>query len=226
MLKVLYDTPTETMNSDEIALYNIKMSDMYFNKETLYFASIAWLLNDKNRSIVDIELLYRNNNLNSYVISKNITIEKNLKLCCNDKINLIYMFDIICKPKELALQELEEKQTYEENFIKLVNTGYLSFEDDTKFSDNVEKLLKNQIILSFIKYTAKESIMELMTDLKTNLGYSPKIELIGNYNEEVPLMGFKTNEGKIASNIGWTVEKLENETLYTLHDLNSIIAKN
>lgn len=226
MLKVLYEIPDESMSSDEIALYNIKISDMYYNKETMYFASIAWLLNDTDRSILDIELLYRNNKLSSYVIAKNITIEKNLKLRCNDKTNLIYMFDIICKPKEIALQELEEKQTYEENFMKLINTGYLDFEDETKFSDHIEKLLKNQIILKFVKYTAKESIMEIMNDLKNSLGYSPKIELIGNYNEEIPLMGFKTTEGKIASNIGWTVEKNDEETIYTLHNLNEIIAQN
>jgi hypothetical protein len=226
MLKVLFENPDESMSSDDIALYNIKISDMYYNKETLYFASIAWLLNDKNRTILDIELLYRNHNLNSYVISKNITIEKNLKLRCNDKMNLTYMFDVICKPKEISLKELEEKETYEENFMKLNNTGYLDFEDDTKFSDHIEKLLKNQIILKFVKYTAKESIMEIMNDLKSSLGYSPKIELIGNYNEEIPLMGFKTTEGKIASNIGWTVEKNDEETIYTLHNLNDIIAKN
>jgi len=227
MLKVLYDPVDETMSSDEVAIYNIKMSDMYYNKETLYFSSIAWLLNDENRTIMDIETLYRDNKLNSYVLSKNITIEKNLKLVCNGKTNLLYMFDIICKPQEFALKELEETQSYSENFMKLLQTGYLDFDFDgetKQFSENIEKLKKNEIILKFKKYTAKESIMEISEDLKKNLGYSPKIELIGNMNEEIPLMGFKTKNGEIASNIGWTVTKNDNETIYELHDINSFIA--
>jgi hypothetical protein len=218
-MKITFEDVLENDDKDEIALYNIKNSATHMNKETLYHSSIGWLLNDKSRNFEKLELLYRENNLNAFVIAKDKDKldETHFKLSCNDNDNLLYIFDVEC---------VDKIDDYELNYNKLKNVGYIELVDKSKIdlNNNIFKLEGNKIILNFVKMSASESIKSLEIELTKSLGYKPKVEVIGTYEEDVPLLGFKTKDNKYASNICWFgLKNDKNEYEYYMRDINSFI---
>ena len=219
MLKITFDLAPETQNKDEIALYNIKNSIEFLNEHALYHSSIGWILNDKERNFEKLELMYRENNFNAFVRAVKINLIDNFKLTCHNAENLEYAFEVYIG---------ESIENYEENFKLLKNVGFVDMIDKTKRTKNNDILLEqNEIILHFNKMSVSDSIKNLEIELTKELGYKPKIEIIGTFREDVPLLGFKTKEGKYASNLCWFgLKNDKNEYEYYMRDINDFIAKN
>ncbi len=70
MLRVLYDEINENETKDDITLYNLKQSDINFNKETFICSSLGWMKNDSNRTFQDLETYLRNNDFNTHLLAK------------------------------------------------------------------------------------------------------------------------------------------------------------
>ena len=245
MLRVLYEELNVNDVSPEIInenlTQNMTQSDIYFNKETLQHSAYAWIKSDINRNFQDLEKFFRLNNFNSYLIAKKIKVEEHfiLKTPNNNVNNLLYDCQLICKPKDIALQEvLDEYSTYDENFENLSKSGNLciKLDDDKEMlqeqnimnDDNslIKKLMDNKIKLIFKKLNPKESIEQMSEDILKTTGNKPTIKIIGKLNDECPIMAFLLNDGSVASNIAWTIIKENNETIYQLIDLNEYYAKN
>ena len=86
--------------------------------------------------------------------------------------------------------------------------------------------MNNKIKLIFKKLTPKESIEQMSEDIIKTTGGKPTIHIIGKLNDESPIMAFLLNDGKVASNIAWSLQKENGETIYKLIDLNEYYAKN
>ena len=237
MLRILYDETNSNDSVDDIAEHNMTLSDLYLNAETLRHSAYAWITSDKNRNFQDLEKLFRKKNFNTYLIAKKITLENGFVFKTpNDNVNeLLFECYFSCKPKDLALQEvLDNYSSYDENFENLSKSGNLCINiEDNNIENNennenslIKKLMKNKIKLIFKKLNAKESIEQMSEDIIKTTGDKPIITIIGKLNDDSPIMAFLLNDGKVASNIAWSLQKENDETIYKLIDLNEYYAKN
>ena len=250
MLRILYDDVNSTDTSDDISEHNMMLSDIHFNTETLKHSAYAWIISDNNRNFQDLEKMFRKKNFNTYLIAKKITVDNGFILKTpNNNINiLLYECYFSCKPREYALQEVLDNYTsYDENFENLNKAGNLCINmentnmENTNIENNennenieniennesslIKKLMNNKIKLIFKKLTPKESIEQMSEDIIKTTGGKPTIHIIGKLNDESPIMAFLLNDGKVASNIAWSLQKENGETIYKLIDLNEYYAK-
>lgn len=234
MLRILYEDFNSQDNFSENIFHNMMLSDMYFNTETLRHSSYSWLVNNPDKNFQDLETLFRENNFNTYLIAKKISIPENfiLKTPNNNVQDLLYECHFSCKPSNLSLQEvLDNYPSYEENFENLSKSGNLCIISDQNndYVDNstslIKKLMNNQIKLIFKKLTPKESIEQMSEDITKSTGHKPTISIIGKLNDDCPIMAFLLQDGSMASNIAWAIKKENNQTLYQLVDLNEYYAK-
>lgn len=229
MLRVLYSDPT-TEQPDEIAERNIKLSIDNHNLETLNQASIGWIKNDTSRTFQDLEVFYRKNKLNAYLIS----ISKIPDIIKNDQTlylkthngemateDLKYICEIVIEPFEKAVELImKQHKSYEDNFEALKFSGHLSSTAETHETELSKKLMKNEILLEFKTLGAKESIEQMSNDITEITGKKPTVQIIGKYDNESPIMAFKNDKGELQSHIGWIIRNLNGELTYDLINLN------
>jgi len=209
------------------------LSDIYLNTETLRHSSFAWITSNSSRNFQDLEKLFRIKNFNTYLIAKEVNVENGfvLKTPNNNVDEVLYECYFSCKPREFALQEvLDNCGSYDENFEKLSKSGNLCINiGDSVIENNdnslIKKLMNNEIKLNFKKLNAKESIEQMSEDILKTTGNKPIITIIGKLNDDSPIMAFLLTDGKVASNIAWSLQKENGETIYKLIDLNEYYAK-
>lgn len=231
MLRILYDEISENDTKDNIALYNLKQSDIHFNKETFICASIGWMKNDSNRSFQDLETYLRNNNFNTHLIAKPHKYTEDIELVNpNSNESLSYECIFCCKPEQYCLEDLYKfHSSYNENFNNLKYSGTLNVINKEKVDainnksegSLLSKLSNNEIKLNFVRLSPKDSISQMADDIRNSTGKSPRTEIIGKYNDNQPIITFLLEDGKLASHIGWTIEDIDGELKYTLVDLNT-----
>ena len=228
MLRILYEEISKEESIDDISENNMMLSDLHFNIDTLRHSAYGWINSESSRNFQDLEKLFRKKNFNTYLIAKKITVENGfvLKTPNNNVDELIYECYFSCKPKELALQEvLDNCISYDENFENLAKSGNLCINIDNNDMENnenslIKKLMNNKIKLIFKKLTPKESIEQMSEDIKKTTGDKPTIHIIGKLSDDSPIMAFLLADGKAASNIAWSLQKENGETIYKLIDLN------
>ena len=231
MLRVLYDEISENETKDDIALYNLKQSDINFNKETFICSSLGWIKNDSNRTFQDLETYLRNNDFNTHLLAKPHKYTEDIELeNPNSNETLSYECVFCCKPEQYCLEDLYKiHSSYDENFNNLKYSGTLKVKNEEKV-DEVEdssdgtlisKLSNNEIKLNFVRLSPKDSISQMSDDIRNSTGKAPRTEIIGKYNDKQPIITFLLEDGKLASHIGWTIEDVDGELKYTLVDLNT-----
>ena len=136
MIKINYREPEENENVEDIAKHNIIISDKFKKIDYLEMCCISWLKLDIERDYQDLEQLFRNLNLDSYVIAHPIQkIPDNLELNYpNGKISnetLTFTVKILNKTKEESMNELLSiHSSYDENFRCLKKTGCLMLKNN------------------------------------------------------------------------------------------------
>lgn len=165
MIKINYKEPEELETPDDVALFNIKISDKYKKSDYLELSCISWLKIDSNRNYRDLEQLFRHYNLNSYIIAQSISeipnglriakpnetktqtqnqdnlenkLEMDLKIKTDQK-ELKYIAKIICADPNDSMRELlKHHLSWEDNYNCLEFAGCLmTIEHETnKEEDN------------------------------------------------------------------------------------------
>lgn len=223
MIKINYKKPEESESRDDIAMYNMKISDKYKKADYLEISCISWLKLDSNRDYQDLEQIFRYLDLDSYLIAQpisNIPVGLEINYPNNHLIEepLEYIVKISCKPKEDSMKELlNYHSTYEENFECLKKTGCLmakksdniNKEEEEKISqiegvDEVKQLLESKLKLDLTLYKPIESINYIIEDLTKKYGKKPDQITCGEINGNKVYALSIDNE--IISPIGW-IEK-------------------
>jgi len=235
MLRVLYDDVSENETNDDIVLYNLKQSDIHFNKETFICSSIGWMKNDSKRTFQDLETYLRNNNFNTHLLAKPHKYTEDIELVNpNSNESLSYECVFCCNTEQNCLENLYKMHSsYDDNFNNLKYSGTLKVINKEKDNDVdnssdislIRKLCNNTIKLKFVRLSPKESITQMSDDIKNSTGKTPRTEIIGKYNDSQPIISFLLEDGKLASHIGWTIEDVNGELKYTLVDLNTYYSK-
>jgi hypothetical protein len=228
MIKIDYDIPNEIESPDDIAIYNLKISDKYKNIQTFCQSSIAWLKNDINRNYQSLELLLREQKLDTHLIAKpndsSIKLENIVYTTPNSDIqhtNIEYVLLISCKSKEEAITEiLKYHLSYEDNFECLLKTGFItSVNNDTNklLEDaNENKILNNKLKYNFTLIDNKTSINVIIEDIIKNYKTEPEKLICGKLGEKDIYALTINNE--IISPIGW----IEHDEDYELIDFRKI----
>ena len=129
MIKINYKEPESTESLDDIAEYNIKISNQYKKADYLEISCISWLKIDSKRDYQDLEKLFRHIQVDAWVIAQPITnipngLELNYPNDNNSSETLNYVAKISCKSNTDAINELlVHHSSYEENFNCLKKTG-------------------------------------------------------------------------------------------------------
>jgi hypothetical protein len=231
MIKINYKEPEESETPDQIAQYNIIQSDKFKKADYLEISSISWLKIDSKRDYQDLEQLFRQLNLDSYVIAQPVSyippgVEINYPNGKDIEEPLEYIAKITCRPKDESLKEVQMYHTtWEENFNCLKKTGCFmaikqptDVEDQEKVStikgvNEVQKVLECRLKLDYILFKPIESINFIIEDLAKQYGKTPEKIICGQINESkvYALM----LDGEIISPIGWmeknSIENTENE---------------
>jgi len=234
MIKINYVKPEENESTDDICIYNLKISDKYKNLQSFCQASLAWLKNDSMRNYKNLEKLLRELDLDTHLIAKqieNCPDSSNYKLCIPNRevqpTDLEYVLLFSCRSKLDAIKELGLYHTsYEDNFECLSKTGCYV---DSKLVDNVDNFSynslensnENLILKSILKYdfvtvSGKESIDVIIQDLTIKYGKTPNKTICGKLAEKD--IYALVLDGEIASPIGW----VEHEDTFQLIDFRTI----
>jgi hypothetical protein len=240
MIKINYLKPEENESIDEIAIYNIKLSDKFKNLQSFCQASLAWLKNDSKRNYQDLEKLLRELNLDTHLIAKQLDTYKDsdkFKLCIPNREtqpeDLKYVLLVSCRSKSDALKELGLHQTsYEENFTCLNKTGCFvdiniasnneSFSYSSLENSNENQILKSALKYDFVSVSGREAVEVVIKDLFLKYEKEPEKIVCGKLGER-DIWGLKLN-GELASPIGWIEIEVENknENEYQLIDFRMI----
>lgn len=129
MIKINYKNPEELESPDDIAQFNIRISDKYKKADYLEISCISWLKIDSKRDYQDLEQLLRYLGVDSHVIAQPVSsIPSGVELNYPNKNEITepleYVAKITCKSIEDSIQDiLSIHSTYEENFECLKKTG-------------------------------------------------------------------------------------------------------
>jgi hypothetical protein len=228
MIKINYKKPEEDESPDDIAMYNMKISDKYKNLQAFCQSTVSWLKNDPSRNYQDLEILLRHMELDTHLIArpkKLLDSNTNFVLTIPNKINDSNVYDYVlwisCKPRLEAINELLSYHTsYEENFECLKNTGCLVNKDknfDIKKISTVNKdeekeeeskILACELKYDFIEISQIESLNIIIKDLIEKHGDEPKKMVCGKYGE-LDVYSLVV-DGQIISPIGWIAHSPEN----------------
>ena len=227
MIKINYREPEENENVEDIARHNIIISDKFKKIDYLEMCCISWLKLDIERDYQDLEQLFRNLNLDSYVIAHPIQkIPDNIELNYpNGKISneiLTFTVKILNKTKEESMNELLSiHSSYDENFKCLKKTGCLMLKNnnsevvknlpDEPQINEIKKVLDCKLKLEFTVFDSLKSIDLIIENLTNEYGKKPEKIICGESNSN-KVYGL-TIDGKIISPIGW-IEK-NNEIIST-----------
>ena len=253
MIKINYKEPEQTETKDDIAKYNIKISEKYKKLDYLELSCISWLKIDKQRNYQNLEELFRTENLDSYVIAQTVSnIPEGLEIGLPNKENsktineldneldnkLEYVAKIICMNKEDSLNELLKYHlSYKENYECLKNTGcFMSINKDksqeeeekilqTKGVEEVKKILNCELKLELELFKPMDSINFIIEDIKCKYGKNPQKIICGEIvNDKVYAL---TIDEQIVSPIGWIEKKCVldniNETNYINEKIECVL---
>lgn len=220
MIKINYKEPENFETLDDISLSNIKICEKYKKIDYLELSCISWLKIDSKRNYQDLEKLFRNLNLDCYIIAQSIDkIPEGLRIGMpneiynssehqdtkNDIVNqnenkLKYIAKIDCSDKENSMKELlKYYSSYDENFKCLELSGCLM--SIKKDNDDEEKNYQN-IEINEIKKL-------LDCKLKLDLEYYKANESINYIIEDLTKKYGKEPEkiicGEIGSNKVWAL---------------------
>ena len=232
MIKINYKEPESTESLDDIAEYNIKISNQYKKTDYLEISCISWLKIDSKRDYQDLEKLFRHIQVDAWVIAQPITnipngLELNYPNDNNSSETLNYVAKISCKSNTDAINELlVYHSSYEENFNCLKKTGCFmtikqklnEFEEDKltnmKSVIEIKKVLDCKLKLDFTYFKSIESINFIIEDLINKYGKKPEEIACGEINGN-KVYGLVL-EGQIASPIGWVKKNIKKSNLTEL----------
>jgi hypothetical protein len=187
MIKADYIEIEENETKDDVALYNIKLSDEYKNSETMIYSFMAWFKNNDTRDFQDLEKMMRDNNLDTHLVAKKFDLEnvpEGAKISVpnnhvkNDEKNYFdHIVMISCRPREEALGEvIQFGKSYEENFEKLARTGSI-FKTNELLNNAKDERIKDIINSTkkykFIKYNNLEALGYMIEDITKQFGKAP-----------------------------------------------------
>lgn len=238
MIKINYKEPESSETPEDIAQYNIKISDQYKKADYLEISCISWLKIDSSRNYQDLEQMLRNLKTNSYIIAQPITtIPTGLEINYpNENIStekLEYVAKVSSKPYDDSLKELLEfHSSYEENFKCLKKTGCLMAVKQDKLDkkeeeiitrtqgvEEIKKVLECRLKLDFSFYKPMESINFIINDLTNRHGTRPEKIACGEVNGNkvwALILG-----GEIVSPIGWIEKFISEEKKNTKRETES-----
>ena len=215
MIKINLIEKDISESKEEVAEYNIKLSDEYKKLDCFNTACLGWLKNNCERNYQNLEELLRKLNLDTHLIAKPI-----------DNIDEDYELLI---PNGNKNKLLKYHKTYEENFKCLKETGCLFKRNKENINNqpikenNVEVIKDDnyQIINCLKKYNfnimdGKSSINTIIEELKTQYNKTPEKIICGKVNN-FDVYGLIIND-EIASPIGW----FEKDSDYQLIDFRNI----
>jgi hypothetical protein len=233
MIRINYITQDENQNKNDTAIYNIIISDKFKKTECIDLSSIGWLKNNLDKNYQDLEKLFRELNLNSYVIAKTINdIPSNIEIIMpnnNSKNELKYVASIFCGSYENFIEELKKHHdSYDGNFACLSNSGCLMHKNSSieknieqnissnLEAENIKKIVNAEAKYEMTLFTTLESVQILKDDLIKKNNKEPTISVCGDLHGK-HVFAFTYN-GEIASPIGW----VEYEGEYILIDFRKI----
>lgn len=238
MIKINYKKPEELETPEDIAIANIKICDKYKKADYLELSCISWLKIDSKRNYQDLEQLFRQLELDSYVIAQTIdnipdglkiglpnekTLTANIEMANTETVNskLEYIAKITCIGREESMKELlKYHTTLEENYECLEKTGCLmalkqeKFKEEeeqiaqTKGVEEVQKILECTLKLDLEYYSVCESIDFIIGDLTNQYGKKPEKIICGEISTNKVWALMIDNQ--IVSPIGW-MEKIINQ---------------
>ena len=232
MIKINYKEPESTESQDDIAEYNIKISNQYKKADYLEISCISWLKIDSKRDYQDLEKLFRHIQVDVWVIAQPITnipngLELNYPNDNNSLESLNYVAKILCKSNTDAINELlVYHSSYEENFNCLKKTGCFmtikqklnALEEDKltnmKSVIEIKKVLDCKLKLDFTYLKSIESINFIIDDLINKYGKKPEEIACGEINGN-KVYGLVL-DGQIASPIGWVKKNINKSNLTEL----------
>ncbi len=222
MIRIAYKDIELTETSDDVSIYNLKISDQFKNLQSFCQSSLAWLRNDSTRNYQDLEKLLRQLDLDTHLIAKpvdfgNISEIKSKLFIPNRQTqptDLEYMLLVSCRNKEDALKELSLFHVdYEENYKCLEKTGCYAINQSTELKDfndfkynpnenpNEDLILNSKLKYDFVKVTGKESINTIIEDLVLKYNKEPEKIICGKLGSD-DIYALTIN-GEISSPIGW-----------------------
>lgn len=139
MLKITCQIPKE--NEEELALNNICNLASTKNFMMISQSCIAWLVSHPKSNLQDLENIIREKELDLYLIATDKIEEGQILSLPNefDDSQLKYNCVVSCKNKNNINDEiLKYSSSYEENFDKLKQTGFIISEGDS-FDDILQK---------------------------------------------------------------------------------------
>jgi hypothetical protein len=180
-------------SKDDVALYNIKLSDEYKNIETMIYSFMGWFKNDDSRNFQDLEKLLRDNDLDTHLIAKyydkqNIPENSTISIPNNNEKNKInnyfeYIVMISCREKEDAIKEVKTfADTYQVNFNRLEKTGSIFKTNElleNAKDENIKDIINCTKKYKFIKYNNVEALGYMISDLKNQFGTEPTKVIVG-----------------------------------------------
>lgn len=238
MIKINYIKPDESESPDDIAIYNIKISDTYKNLQSFCQSTVSWLKNDPSRDYQDLELLLRHLELDTHLIARPkdfVEPNNNFILTIPNRINDTNKYDYVlwvsCKSKDEAIKELlTYHSSYEENFECLSKTGCLTNNskdfDIKKISyidgeqDEESKILSCELKYNFMSVTPIDSLNTIIKDLVDKYGKEPQKMVCGKYGEQNVYT--LVIEGEIVSPIGWIEHSSDNIELIDFRSMKKV----
>lgn len=168
MLKITCEIPNDEKN---LAFRNIVKLSKTKNYSMIFQCCLAWLIENNEINLQNLEKLLRNNNLDVFLIASDKINDNEIISLPNCDRELKYNCIISCKDKN---EVLKYSNSYEENFTKLLNTGFTINKDDSfkNILDKTKDLDGLQFRLMHNKVRIELENVDPRTELQKDIKYA------------------------------------------------------
>jgi hypothetical protein len=153
MHRIEISVPARDLSPNKIALQNLRVADKIHHITLFCLAAEGWFSANPDKSYPELEHLLRSNSMNTYLIAVPFTPSEKFYLrSVNTDNRAIYECVYSCRPHPYALEELlTYSKSYEDNFIKLSNTGSMVTKNPPEISIGTRSIIDlvqvNKIVL-------------------------------------------------------------------------------
>ncbi len=241
MNSIQFEDPSSNDNEESIMWHNMKVCDDIHNLQLFISCSMAWLRLNPEKNMQDLESELRKRNFNTHLYAKNaknVLENSQYEIRLNSK-NCDYECIFSCRPAKLALEEvLKFHETYESNFEKLANSGFLCLKSEKDISQENEKsnLTKNQSIkifddkdksiaqlllkceqkITIVTIPAEKYIQDICLKCKEIYGEEPEHKIVGISYEGGPIIGLFLGE-QLVNEYGYVIECSKDREVVAKH---------
>jgi len=209
MYKFFFD-PIDKEKEDiqELIWHNLELSDKYYKQDFFMGATMGWFSQNSSKNYHDLEKELRIHELNTHLCATEITSEKD-----------VYKCTFICRAKHLALMEVLESSTYEENLEKLKKTEILYLNDT--LDENITKLKECSVKLRVETLSSEDILDDISIRIRDIYQEDPDVTVFGKSDEGFPMFCF-TLKDKLVSDVGFIVRESSQGPSYEIIQLEQI----